>query len=92
MQVVTLSQTLLQLKFDWLREHIQYEVEDHARNPILLSRSLTERLGPRIAFALHKGFVGEPRCRGFGTMGRRRNVFTVYLPSLLLMEFVKANG
>ncbi|GAB4821646.1 hypothetical protein N2152v2_008692 [Parachlorella kessleri] len=56
-KVVSLTQTLVQIKFDWLREHIQYEVEDHARNPILLSRSLTETLGPRIAFALHKGFV-----------------------------------
>ncbi len=58
--MTSLGQTLVQLKYDWLKEHIEYDVEDHARNPILLSRSLSENLGPRIAYAKHRGFVGEP--------------------------------
>lgn len=69
-KVTSLSQSTTQLKYDWLKEHIEYGVEDHARNPILLSRSLTDNLGPRILFAQHQGFQvvrpTEPRRRRGG--------------------------
>lgn len=57
--MLSIPQTTIQLKYDWLRDHLGYSLEDHARNPILLTRSLTDNLGPRISYAMHRGLRGE---------------------------------
>lgn len=59
LQLVQLSQQVVQLKFEWLEGQYGFAIEDHLQRPAAAGLSLMSCLGPRLAFAKERGIVRE---------------------------------